>query len=90
MRLFFYFIDMAVVNAWLLYRRDAKQTGMLRKNIMLLREFRTNVAEGLCKAGKVVEKRKGRPSMGDEPQKKKRGLAAHQPTAEVRKDSVGH
>lgn len=49
-RLFFHFIDMAVVNAYLLYRR------FHGKNSLNLPDFREEVAEALCYAGV-----KGRP-----------------------------
>ncbi|XP_064461536.1 piggyBac transposable element-derived protein 3-like isoform X2 [Ornithodoros turicata] len=83
----FHILDLAAVNAWLLYRRA---TG----HQMALIDFKLSVAEGLCKVGKRMQKRKrGCPSNEVESQleeKKRRGRAAPVPQQDVRLDGVCH
>lgn len=56
--LFTYFLDICVVNAWLLYRIDCSSA---KQKHMPLKQFRLEVAAALAKCGK--EARKGRPSL---------------------------
>lgn len=50
----FHMLDLTVVNAWLLFRRDKEAK-------LPLLQFKAGVAEGLCKAGKSFQqKRHGR------------------------------
>uniref|UniRef100_A0A8C9ZPR0 PiggyBac transposable element-derived protein domain-containing protein n=1 Tax=Sander lucioperca TaxID=283035 RepID=A0A8C9ZPR0_SANLU len=73
-RLFFHFVDMVIVNSWLLYRRDCESLTVPRKKQKDLLAFRTSIAQALCMQGKDLSKKKrGRPSMD-----------------EVRSDGVGH
>jgi hypothetical protein len=44
-RLFFHFLDMAVVNAWLLYRRARSQQNNTSE-VLRLAEFKAQIAEG--------------------------------------------
>lgn len=60
-RLVCHFLDMIIVTSWLHYRRDCKGTGMRRKEQMKLYTFKSYLAEGLCKRGKGLERKKGRP-----------------------------
>lgn len=60
-RLISHAMDMAVTNSWLEYKRKAEQLKIPEKNIMDLIHFRQNVAEGLILAGKMPEKKRGRP-----------------------------
>lgn len=63
MRLFYFLVDLSITNAWLLYRRHAKQKGVEPEHDSL--GFRDSVAESLTKAGKPVtpvSKKRGRPS----------------------------
>ena len=89
MRLVFHMIDMVVVNAWLLYRRDAASLNMLKKDILSLAEFKLLLSFDLMMAGKVCGTKRGRPSLSEEPRKPpKKGC--HRPSIAIRKDGVGH
>lgn len=88
-RIFFHFIDVAVVNSWLLYRRHQKQRGESR--YMTLLEFRTKIAESLLLYGKKVVKRRGRPPTSKTPKTKvARRMAPTNPSFDVRYDDVAH
>uniref|UniRef100_A0A3P9LG76 PiggyBac transposable element-derived protein domain-containing protein n=1 Tax=Oryzias latipes TaxID=8090 RepID=A0A3P9LG76_ORYLA len=93
-RLFFHFVDMVIVNSWLLYRRDCESLGLHSKKQMDLLAFRSSIAQALCMEGKnLMEKRRGWPSPDVElefQRKKRRGPAKAIPAQEVRTDAVGH
>lgn len=93
-RLFFHFVDMVIVNSWLLYRRDCESLTVPKKKQKDLLAFRTSIAQALCMQGKDLSKKKrGRPSLDVEREfekKKHRGPATVMPTQEVRSDAVGH
>ncbi|KAM7311117.1 piggyBac transposable element-derived protein 3 [Ixodes scapularis] len=60
---------------------------------MPLADFKLSVAEGLCKAGKPAERKRGRPSNEVEAQlieKRRRGPAAAVPSQDVRLDKTDH
>ena len=93
-KLVFHFLDVIVVQAWLLYRRDRLATGALPKSNMRLREFKMSIANSLLRSGKGngILKR-GRPSCGLEAEiqsKKKRGPAAVVPNKSIRLDGIEH
>ena len=46
MILFWHFVSLAVINAWLLYRRDCELLGIKGKNVLKLRQFQASVAQG--------------------------------------------
>ncbi|XP_030579753.1 piggyBac transposable element-derived protein 3-like [Archocentrus centrarchus] len=93
-RFFFHFVDMVVVNYWLLYRRDCDSLNVPRKKQKDLLAFRLSIAQALCMQGKdLTAKKRGRPSsdMEREFQKKqRRGPTKAIPTQDVRADGVGH
>ncbi len=89
MRIVYYCFDLAVVNAWLLYRRHMIQHK--ENKFLRLKDFRCSIALALCKAGKGSKKRRGRPSLEDNSKSKKRQkTAAPQPIYDVRYDEIGH
>lgn len=94
-RLIFHFIDLVIVNCWLLYCRDCESLQIAKKCRMDLLEFRTQIAESLCKEGKDTTARKrGRPSTSSIQQKyeikKKRGPTTSIPSTNVRQDGMHH
>ncbi|MGH0158816.1 UNVERIFIED_CONTAM: hypothetical protein FKN15_047671 [Acipenser sinensis] len=92
-RLVFHFLDMIIVTSWLLYRRDCEGTGMRKKEQMKLYTFKSYIAEGLCKSGKSLERKKGRPSStiaGEYEAKRRKGPAAPIPVPDVRLDATAH
>ena len=56
-RMIFHLFDMTVVNAWMLYRRDAQDLGIPVSKQSGLSAFKLNVAFSLMKAGKDVTKK---------------------------------
>ncbi|MGH0137134.1 UNVERIFIED_CONTAM: hypothetical protein FKN15_015830 [Acipenser sinensis] len=88
LHIFFHFMDRLHVNAWLLYRRDHQAFKLTKRE-----EFKTSLAETLCKKGANVQGKRGCPCFSnvEEPHQKKR----HHPktvilNADVRKDETAH
>lgn len=50
---------MAIVNGWLMYRKDCEYQGLRKQWQQDLLGFRTGIAESLCKRGKSLEKKGG-------------------------------
>lgn len=92
-RLIFHMIDMAINQAWLLYRRDYEAKRIPQEKRHPLLTFRMAVSESLIRTGKSVSKR-GRPSSNertpDPPMKKRRQMSQVRPQKDVRFDQVGH
>ncbi|CAL4076351.1 unnamed protein product, partial [Meganyctiphanes norvegica] len=61
-RLFFHFVDMALINAWLLYRRDFNSYSESSGKPMRLYEFKANVSLVLRKQCKPIKRPVGCPS----------------------------
>ncbi|XP_024153448.1 piggyBac transposable element-derived protein 2 isoform X2 [Oryzias melastigma] len=92
-RLMFHFIDMTTVTAWLLYKRDCSSTGMSKEEQIRLYTFKSYIGESLCKSGKNLEHKRGRPSStiaGEYKEKRKRGPATPIPVPDVRLDATAH
>ncbi|KAJ0064184.1 hypothetical protein NL108_001484 [Boleophthalmus pectinirostris] len=93
-RFFFYFMNMVIVNSWLLYQRDCESLNVPKKMQKDFLDFRTSIAQALCLQGKdLTRKRSGQPFSEIEREfekKKQRGATKAIPTQEVRSDSVGH
>ena len=74
MHIFFYCIGISTNNSWLLYRRHMQQQNISKKDQFTLIAFHTEIAESVCKAGKVpnsLSRSRGRPSRDSPaPQKK--------------------
>ena len=47
-----YCINVAIVNAWLIYKRHCQQKNLYRSNIMQLLEFQTRIANSLLRGKK--------------------------------------
>lgn len=80
-RIFFHLLDVAMVNAYLLYHRLHQDTDIE------LPDFRTEVAEYLCLASVPVRKR-GRPASATPPPSKMK--KAYVPQNDIRYDQVAH
>ncbi|XP_051948067.1 piggyBac transposable element-derived protein 2-like [Xyrauchen texanus] len=92
-RFFFHFVDMVVVNGWLLYRRNCDSMNVPRKKQKDLLAFKLSIAQALCMQGKDLSaKKRGRRSSDVEREfkKKRRGPTKAIPTQDVRADGVGH
>ena len=71
MRIFFYVLDLATVNGWLLYRRTLNKKS---KQHMSLCDFKLDIAIRLLSSNRYIPKR-GRPSQQDNPPKKRKKLS---------------
>ena len=87
MILFWHFVSLAVINAWLLYRRDCELLGIKGKNVLKLRQFQASVAQGLTDVG--TSRKRGRPS-DQESSPKTPKLVRVQKCEDVRLDQIGH
>ena len=87
MRIFYHMLDVAMVNAWILFKIVHEE-----KKQMRLSDFRASVAESFCKAEQQVTPKRGRPSDKLETQlaKKRRGPPSHIPVKDVRLDHFDH
>lgn len=74
MRLFHHFLDLAMINSWLAYKKIMSQKPGFSGKLCNLGTFRLEVAETLCLLGKKKEVKRGRPSsaLEQEIQAKKR------------------
>lgn len=85
--IFFHTINMAVVNAWLLYRRHFVLL-KLNGSHMQLSSFQSQAANGLIQ----FQRPRGRPSdvNATPPTNKRPSTVEHRPNADVRLDQTGH
>ena len=94
-RLLFHYLDMLLVQSWLMYRRDADASGLARKKQLPLLRFKMSVAHCLTRQGKCDKgAKRGRPSLDDVERaiqaKKSREAVAPLPEKTVRTDNTGH
>jgi hypothetical protein len=93
-RIFFHFLDVAVVNSCLLYRKDCALSKISQKEQLSLLQFKAESAACLCLQGKTEIRKGGRPSLSqvqsDIEVKKKKPNASPVPVQEIRRDETGH
>lgn len=93
-RIFFHLLDLAVINAWIIYKKNLIAKNVPKKDILNLGTFRNELAFTLCNLGVVQENKRGRPSSSalerEIQAKKKRSAVAVAPPKEVRRDGQGH
>lgn len=90
-KVFYYFLDMVIVNSWLLYQRDCDSLFVPKKMRKDFIAFKTSIAHMLCLQGKDLSKKRDGQSYTDikkEYEKKRHRKPI--PTLELRSDSVGH
>ena len=91
---FFHFVDLAVVNGWLLYRRACDFYGITYSKQNDSLTFKSKLAESLCKVGKdmLPTKKLKRPSLDSQCSHASRVRipCARRPLEEIRKDKIGH
>lgn len=92
-RLFYHFIDMALGNSWILFKKICTTKQSDQEKITFF-EFRKQVALCLMKVGQRNPVKRGRPSQATVEElmtlKKKSGPAQHAPPKDVRLDQIGH
>ena len=87
---------MAIMNAWLFYKREATNLGIQENKQLSLSDFKMQVAFSLIKTKKDTLKRKRRPSSSFvEPEYKKKKCSGRKatnpiPQKDIRLDLVGH
>ncbi|XP_041920584.1 piggyBac transposable element-derived protein 2-like [Alosa sapidissima] len=92
-RIVFHLLDLTVVQAWFLYRRDSDAVGIPQKMQLSLLDFKVNVALCLTQVNKGTMKRKGRPSQSLEiriEEKRHRGPTSPLPPSNIRLDRLDH
>ena len=92
-RMLFHLIDMALINAWLLYGRDADKLNILPKKQLSLSEFKVKIAKSLLYMGKSADgKKREKPSFEKEIEAKRRRLNRGLPLPEkdYRYDHIDH
>ncbi|KAJ8728993.1 hypothetical protein PYW07_006689 [Mythimna separata] len=89
MRLFYHLLDLAVINSWVLYKKNMTAKGTPKKLLPNLGEFRNELADVLCNVGISNDNKRGRPSNSslEEQAKKQRGPAHPLPCKDVRLDA---
>ena len=95
MRIFYHVVNLAVVQAWLVYVRSRRQFHPERsREVMGLMDFQVQISEALIRKGAPEELRRnrGRPSLEDRlpTQEPSRGTVVPHPVTDVRRDNVAH
>lgn len=91
LRIIYHLIDISIVNAWILYRRNCVTVGITKYKKLLT--FRAEIAHALInKDVSILSRKRGRPSNkeNESPITPKRRPTAPTPVEDVRFDSYGH
>lgn len=91
MRIIFWCLGVSVVNSWLLYRRHEIQKNV--KPQLALIQFQSKIATALAMAGKLVSRKRGRPSSSTDTsplQTQKKRNTSFAAIDDVRFDNVCH
>lgn len=90
LRVVFHLLDMCAVNAWLLYRKQCKRNSINHKPFV---SFKLEIANALLTAGKINERKKGRPTLeaieNQIPVRNTKSKAP-MPVADARYDALDH
>ena len=93
-RIFYHFLNVTIVNSWLLYRRDCEAFDVPKSKQFCLLNFKVTIAEVLSKEEQVTSKKHGRPSTILETnyqEKKHKGHSTKPiPEKSIRLDNVDH
>ncbi|XP_037826738.1 piggyBac transposable element-derived protein 3-like [Lucilia sericata] len=90
-RLFYHMCDIAIINAWILYKRHHVETNNVEPQ-KVLHEFVSEVAHCLTKSGTEIRMGKGRRSNLESEiiVKRPRPMCAALPPRDIRLDNIGH
>ena len=90
----FHCVDIAKVNAWLLYRRHCDQQRIPKKSQMSLLKFTSSIALALTKSGTIETPRsvgRTRSSGDNNPQSAKKGkVSTEVPIGDIRHDNTAY
>lgn len=97
-KVFWHLVDIAKVNAWILYKRHYTMSNQPKGKMQTLVNFSKEIADSLIMANKVVVSSKGRPkrrSLDQTPEETERPAKGKKPTVpipcgDIRYDSIGH
>lgn len=93
LRIFFHLLDLAVINSWIIYKRNAQERNE-PKNSLLTAQFRNELAFVLCNKETCSKSKRGRPSTSSLEEelllKRKKGSPALPPPKDIRKDGSEH
>lgn len=59
---FFHLFDLAVINSWILYRKNAQERNEPKNNLLTMGQFKNELAFVLCNKGITKDAKRGRPS----------------------------
>jgi len=93
LKVLFHCVDIAKVNAWLVYRRHCDQSNVPKKSQLSLLKFTMSIASALTTAHTSQIRPVGRPSRsstGETPPARKRKLPSAAPVDNVRYDKCDH
>ena len=93
MYLFWHTVTVALINGWLLYRRDCKLLGIPAKEILKRRQFQALVGSSLILINAERGRKRGRPSTDEQLRVKSviaKKKARKGPSNDVKMDAVGH
>ncbi|XP_066941424.1 piggyBac transposable element-derived protein 2-like [Macrobrachium rosenbergii] len=88
-----HFLDVMLIQAWLLYIRDFDLSGAPKKDKLPLLKFKLEVSDCLLLKGKVPGPKRGRPSVSVDDlyrAKAKKGPTVKIPAKPIRTDMIGH
>ncbi|XP_063384488.1 piggyBac transposable element-derived protein 3-like [Cydia fagiglandana] len=94
LRLFYHLLDLAVINSWILMKKNCIAKDVPTKQLPNLGQFRNELADVLCNIGLTYGIKRGRPSNASIEQglqaKKQKGTSHPLPSVDVRKDGFDH
>lgn len=90
LRLFYHLLDLTVINSWILLKKNRMATGVPKKQVPNLGEFRNSLADTLCNIGSPSGCKRGRPSIFTAEPKKQKGSQHPTPSKDVRLDGLEH
>lgn len=90
LRVIFHFVDFAVVQSFLEYKKDCEYFSVSKKETLDLIDFRLRIANSLVYSQKYAKKKRGRPTTLTEPTQDKRSKIEKRPIEEIRYDSIDH
>lgn len=93
LKVLFHCVDIAKVNAWLLYRRHCDQGKIPKKSQLSLLKFTTSIAFALTSKNTIRSRSVGRPSRSSTDETiatRKRKIPTQVPIEDVRYDKISH